>query len=60
MYTSLSSIFQAHFPAQPHPSHQHTDPSTHRIAEHVTELCDAKSRNILGRLDCHRHHEGNQ
>lgn len=40
--------------------HQHTDPTAHRITEHIIELCDAKSRNILGRFDCHRHHEGNQ
>ncbi len=40
--------------------HQHTDPSTHRITEHIIELCDAKSRNILGRFDGHRHHKGNQ
>lgn len=38
---------------------QHTDPSAHRITEHIIELCDAKSCNILGRFDCHRHHEGN-
>ena len=39
--------------------HQHTDPSPHRITEHIIELCDAKSRNILGRFDCHRHHNRN-
>ena len=60
MYTSLCSIFHAHFSAQPRPSHQHTDPTAHRITEHIIELCDAKSRNILGRFDCHRHHEGDQ
>ena len=52
--------FSSSFSAQPRPSHQHTDPSTHRITEHIIELCDAKSRNILGRFDCHRHHEWNQ
>lgn len=60
MHTSLCSIFQAHFSAQPRPGHQHTDPSAHRITEHIIELCDAKSRNILGRFNCHRHHKGNQ
>lgn len=60
MYTSLCSIFHAHFPAQPHPSRQHTNPSAHRITEHIIKLCNAKFRNILGRFDCHRHHEGNQ
>ncbi len=40
--------------------HQDADPSAHRITEHIIEFCDAKSRNILGRFDCHRHHEGNQ
>lgn len=40
--------------------HQNANPSAHRITEHIIELCDAKSRNILGRFDCHRHHEGNQ
>ena len=39
--------------------HQNANPSSQRIAEHIIELCDAKSRNILGRFDCHRHHEGN-
>lgn len=46
--------------AQPRPSHHHTDPTAHRITEHIIELRDAKSRNILGRFDGHRHHEGNQ
>ena len=39
--------------------HQHTDPTAHSITEHIIELCDAKSRNILGRFDYYRHHEGN-
>ncbi len=26
--------------------HQNANPPTHRIAEHIIELCDAKSRNI--------------
>lgn len=40
--------------------HQHTQPPAYRITEHIIELRDAKSRNILGRFDYHRHHEGNQ
>ena len=40
--------------------HQDANPSAHRITEHIIELCDTESRNILGRLDCHRYHEGNQ
>ena len=40
--------------------HQDANPSAHRITEHIIELCDAKSRNILGGFDYHRHHEGNQ
>ena len=59
LYRSCS-IFQAHFSVQPRPGHQHTDPSAHRITEHIIELCDAKSRNILGRFDCHRHQKWNK
>lgn len=40
--------------------HQNANPPAHRITEHIIELCDAKSRNILGGFDYHRHHEGNQ
>lgn len=60
MYTSLCSIFHAHFSAQPRPSHQHTDPSTHRVTKHVIELCDAKSRNnaiVVVRIMAGRDHD---